>query len=74
MYIDIAKELEKRNLQFHVNTEIGCLSAGSAACAGTKDSSMYGEYGQVGSYVIAVKMVLPNGEPIDSHRKGQSRS
>ena len=61
LYIDIAKELEKRNLQFHVNTEIGCLSAGSAACAGSKDSSMNGEYGQVGSYVTAVKMVLPNG-------------
>ncbi|HUL16136.1 MAG TPA: FAD-dependent oxidoreductase [Terriglobales bacterium] len=65
LYIDLAKELERRGLQFHVNTEIGCLSAGSAACAGTKDGSMYGEYGQVGSYVIGVKMVLPNGQLLE---------
>ncbi len=64
-YIDIAKELERHGLQFHINTEIGNLSAGSAACAGTKDGSMPGEYGQVGSYVIGVKMVLPNGELLE---------
>lgn len=60
--IDMAKALEARNLQFYVNTEIGSLSAGSASIAGTKDASFPGEYGQVGSYVIGVKMVLPNGE------------
>ena len=62
VHIDMAKELERRNLQFYVNTEIGGLSAGSAACAGTKDASFSGEYGQVGSYIIGVKMVLPSGE------------
>jgi FAD/FMN-containing dehydrogenase len=62
LYRDIALQLLERNLQFHVNTEIGSLSAGSAACAGTKDASMPGEYGQVGSYVIGVKMVLPSGD------------
>lgn len=62
IYIDIAKQLEQRGLQFNVNTEIGSLSAGSAACAGTKDASMPGEFGQVGSYVAGVKMVLPSGE------------
>jgi len=62
LYIDIANELRKHNLQFHVNTEIGNLSAGSAACCGTKDSSFDGEYGQVGSYLIGLKMVLPSGE------------
>ena len=46
-YIDAAKEIEKKNLQFYVNTEIGSLSVGSAACCGTKDASMPGEYGQV---------------------------
>ena len=61
-HIDMARELEKRNLQFYVNTEIGSLTAGSAACAGTKDASFQGEYGQVGSYVIGIKMVLPNGD------------
>ena len=57
LYIDIAQELEKRQLQFYVNTEIGSLSVGSAACAGTKDASMPGEFGQVGSYVTDIKMV-----------------
>jgi FAD/FMN-containing dehydrogenase len=65
IYIDIAKELEKHGLQFYVNTEIGSLSAGSAACAGTKDSSFEGEFGQVGSYVTRVKMVLPSGDLLD---------
>ncbi len=62
LYIDIAKELQKQDLQFYINTEIGSLSAGSAACAGTKDASMPGEFGQVSSYVTRIKMVLPSGE------------
>jgi FAD/FMN-containing dehydrogenase len=67
LYIDVAKELEKHGLQFFVNTEIGNLSIGSAACAGTKNASMPGEdgsyeSGQVGSYVTSVKMVLPSGQ------------
>ena len=64
-HIDMARELEKQGLQFYVNTEIGSLTAGSAACAGTKDASFAGEYGQVGSYVIGVKLVLPNGELLE---------
>jgi hypothetical protein len=62
LYIDVAKELEKQTLQFYVNTEIGNLSVGSAACCGTKDSAMPGEYGQVGSYVSRIKMALPSGD------------
>ncbi len=61
LYLDIAKALEKSGMQFYVNTEIGSLSAGSAACCGTKDASMPGEYGQVGSYISALKMVMPDG-------------
>ena len=64
-HIDMARELEKQNLQFYVNTEIGSLTAGSAACAGTKDASFAGEYGQVGSYVIGVKLVLPSGDLLE---------
>jgi FAD/FMN-containing dehydrogenase len=64
-HIDMAKELEERRLQFYVNTEIGGLTAGSAACAGTKDASFPGEYGQVGSYVIGAKLVLPDGETLE---------
>jgi FAD/FMN-containing dehydrogenase len=67
LYIDVAEELKKHGLQFFVNTEIGNLSIGSAACAGTKNASMPGEEGsyesgQVGSYLTNVKMVLPSGE------------
>jgi hypothetical protein len=65
LYIDIAQELQKHQLQFFVNTEIGSLSAGSAACCGTKDASMPGEYGQVNSYVTNIKMVLPSGELLE---------
>jgi FAD/FMN-containing dehydrogenase len=63
--IDVAQELTKRGLQFYVNTEIGNLTVGSAACAGTKDSSMPGEFGQVGSYITRIKMVLPSGELLE---------
>jgi FAD/FMN-containing dehydrogenase len=65
IYRDIALELEKHGLQFYVNTEIGSLSAGSAACAGTKDASMPGEYGQVGSYITNIKMALPSGDLLE---------
>jgi FAD/FMN-containing dehydrogenase len=65
LYIDIAQELQKHQVQFFVNTEIGSLSAGSAACCGTKDASMPGEYGQVNSYVTNIKMVLPSGDLLD---------
>jgi FAD binding domain/D-arabinono-1,4-lactone oxidase len=66
LYIDIAQELEKRGLQFYVNTEIGNLSVGSAACCGTKDASMPGEFGQVNSYVTSIKMALPSGDLLEA--------
>ncbi|MBK8259663.1 MAG: FAD-binding oxidoreductase [Polyangiaceae bacterium] len=62
LYIDVAKELEKHKLQFHVNLEIGNITVGVAACCGTKDSSFPGEYGQISSYVIGMKLVKPNGD------------
>ncbi len=65
IYIDVAQELEKHGLQFYVNTEIGNLSVGSAACCGTKDASMPGEFGQVNSYVTSIKMVLPSGDLLE---------
>lgn len=65
LYIDVAKELQKHNLQFFVNVEIGNLTIGSAACGGTKDASMPGEFGQACSYVSAVKMVTPSGEIVE---------
>src|SRR5689334_24585932 len=65
IYVDIAHELKQRGLQFYVNTEIGSLSAGSAACCGTKDASMPGEFGQVNSYVSRIKMALPSGDLLE---------
>jgi FAD/FMN-containing dehydrogenase len=66
--IDVAQELRKQSKQFYVNTEIGNLSMGSAACAGTKDGSMPGEFGQVSSYCSRMKMVLPSGKILDVRR------
>ena len=39
-YIEAAKALRKKKLQFHLNIEIGNLTLGSAACCHTKDGSM----------------------------------
>ena len=72
VHLDMAKALQAQNLQFYVNTEIGSLSAGSASCAGTKDASFDGEYGQVGSYVTGVKMVLPSGDLLEVTEDAQS--
>lgn len=71
VHLDMAQALEAQKLQFYVNTEIGSLSAGSAACAGTKDASFPGEFGQVGSYVTGVKMVLPSGDLLEVTQDAQ---
>ncbi len=68
LHIDAARELEKRNLQFYVNVELGNLTVGSGACGGTKDASYYStelgkyEFGQVASYVVGLKAVRHDGE------------
>jgi FAD/FMN-containing dehydrogenase len=64
-HLNMAKQLEAAKKQFYVNTEIGSLTAGSASIAGTKDASMPGEFGQVGSYIVGVKMVLPDGSLVE---------
>jgi hypothetical protein len=65
LYIDVATELGKQNLQFFVNIELGNLTIGSGACCGTKDGSMPGEFGQVNAYVTAIKLITPAGELIE---------
>ena len=65
LYIDVAHQLREKGLQFFVNVELGNLSMGSAACGGTKDASMPGEFGQVCSYATSLKMVTPKGERIE---------
>jgi FAD/FMN-containing dehydrogenase len=62
LYIDVAKELEKHQLQFHVHIELGNITMGAAASTHTKKASFDGEHGTVSSYAIGMKMVLPNGD------------
>lgn len=65
LYIDAAKALEEKGLQFFVNVELGNLTLGSAATGGTKDASMPGEFGQVCSYAVGIKLVKPDGELVE---------
>jgi FAD/FMN-containing dehydrogenase len=62
---DVAHELRRHNLQFYVNIELGNLTMGAAACTATKDASMPGEYGQVNSYCIGMKVVTPSGDLLE---------
>ena len=65
LYIDVNQELAKHGLQMYVNVELGNLTIGSACCGGTKDASMPGEFGQIASYAVGIKMVLPNGQLLE---------
>ncbi len=65
LYIDVAKELEKHDRQFFVNIELGNLSMGAGATCATKDGSMPGEFGQVNSYAIGMKILTPTGELVE---------
>ena len=65
LYIDVNEALLKEGLQFNVNVELGNLTIGSACCGGTKDASMPGEFGQIASYAVGIKMVLPNGDLVE---------
>ena len=59
--VEAAKALREQNLQFMLNIEIGNLTLGAAACNQTKDALDGVEFGQVNSYVTAVKWVSPTG-------------
>jgi FAD/FMN-containing dehydrogenase len=61
-YIVVSNALKDRGLQFHVTTEIGNVTLGAMACAATKDSSFPGGFGQISSYVTAVRLVTPQGK------------
>lgn len=66
LYIDVAEELARRGKQFHVNTEIGTVTLGAVATAATKDSSLIetSRWGQVSSFVCALKAVRPDGSVV----------
>jgi len=67
-FYDVAHELRHverenvRGLQFRVNTELGSLTMGAAACGATKDSSFPGEFGQVCHDAVGMRLIKPNGE------------
>jgi FAD/FMN-containing dehydrogenase len=63
--IDVAKELERQDRQWYVNIELGNATVGSLACCATKDGSMPGEFGQVNSYCVGMKLVTPSGEILE---------
>jgi FAD/FMN-containing dehydrogenase len=59
--VEAAATLRKLNLQFVLNIEIGNMTLGSAACCHTKDALDGVGFGQVNSFVTAVKWVSPSG-------------
>jgi hypothetical protein len=61
-FIEVARELSAQGLQLRVNTELGTLTMGAAACGATKDSSFPGEPGQVCTDVVGMRLVTPSGE------------
>jgi FAD/FMN-containing dehydrogenase len=60
-HIVLAGALKERGLQPYITTEIGNVTMGAMATAATKDSSFPGGFGQVSSYVTAVRLVAPDG-------------
>jgi hypothetical protein len=60
-WIDAAAALRAQNLQFMTNVEIGNMTLGAAACCHTKDALDGVEFGQISSYVTALKWVTPSG-------------
>jgi hypothetical protein len=60
--IDASKALRQYNLQFMTNIEIGNMTLGAAACCHSKDALDGIEFGQMNSYVSAIKWVTPTGD------------
>lgn len=60
--IEASKALRAHDLQFMLNIEIGNMTLGAAACCHSKDALDGIEFGQVSSYVIAIKWVTPAGD------------
>ncbi len=66
---DIVRILEGRSLQLYANPPCGNITAGAAACTASCDASMPGEFGQLSSYVTAMKMVTPIGKLLNVTEK-----
>ena len=66
-FISVARELDAMSppWAFRVNTELGPLTIGAAACGATKDSSFPNEPGQVCHDVVGMRLIKPDGEAVD---------
>lgn len=64
-FVDVARELNEKGWMFRVNTELGPLTIGAAACGATKDSSFHRESGQVCHDVVGMRLIRPDGTPVD---------
>jgi hypothetical protein len=60
--IDANKALRAQGLQFMLNIESGNMTVGAASCCHSKDALDGIEFGQVSSYVTAMKWVTPQGD------------
>lgn len=60
--LDVSRALRAQSLQMMLNIEIGNMTLGSAACCHSKDALDGVQFGQVCSYVIAMKWVTPSGD------------
>lgn len=69
--INVARELAEQGLQFRLNVEIGNITLGSAACCHTKDGLDGIEFGQLSSYVKAIKWVDAAGELQSASEEGK---
>jgi hypothetical protein len=68
-FIAASRALRAQKLQFLTNIEIGNMTLGAAACCHTKDGLDGAEFGQVGSYLTAMKWVRPDGELAEASEK-----
>lgn len=67
--IQASQALREQGLQFMLNIEIGNMTLGAAACCHSKDALDGIEFGQVSSYVIAMKWVAPDGSLREASEK-----
>jgi hypothetical protein len=70
-FISVARELREKDLQLRVNTELGPLTMGAAACGATKDSSFPDEPGQVCHDVVGMRLMKPDGK-IEEFKEGDA--
>src|SRR5512134_350158 len=66
-FLSVAQELNQQEppWAFRVNTELGPLTIGAAACGATKDSSFPNEPGQVCHDVVGMRLIRPDGKSVE---------